>query len=435
MKKIFKSLTLLLITICLVLSVTACNFVSVEVKNPNNGPDNSASSNGIPFNGNAVITETYQKNYKVKSVDLKLQTSESKTKLSTTEIVDSVYDSTVAIISTSPTGSRGAGSGIIVDIDVEYESSSVNSDNFYYVITCHHVIDGAGEIAVYLPKLINEESGEYEFMEYAFGATLMGGSKDNDVAVLRIEIEEDSYEGIDLTSIKKVPINNEYLQRGQKVIAIGNPTGELPGSVTEGIISNLFVDVRLESIGTMKLFQLDAAVNAGNSGCGVFNEYGQLVGMVNSGNPDYDGIGFGIPTTGDKGIISTAKSLLETVTDEAPGYMQGKWMLGASFVNAKIDYSNITCIQIVSIVKDDTFDKAGIISGLYLQKVEYVYQNKTYTCNTTDLTVFDKYYQTMQANLKIGDQIDVYLIGIGSAQQKVTVTLVQYIYRVPTMAN
>jgi len=218
MKKIFKSLALILLTLCMVMSVAACNFVSVEVKNPNDDPNNPTISNGIPFNGNAVVTETYQKNYKVKSVDLKLQNSKDKTKLSTIDIVDSVYNSTVAIIATSPTGSRGAGSGIIVDIDVNYESSSVVTSNFLYVITCHHVIDGAGEIAVYLPKLVDETTGEY--INYSSTKPVDAGTYSVRVTVFEDDNYEEAYDELEFEIAPapielKLPIQQRHMTEQQ----------------------------------------------------------------------------------------------------------------------------------------------------------------------------------------------------------------------------
>ena len=83
---------------------------------------------------------------------------------------------------------------------------------------------------------------------------------------------------------------------GDTAIAIGNPLGNLGGTVTQGIISALDRQITLEGK-TMQLIQTDAAVNPGNSGGGMFNDKGELIGVVvaKSGGTIVEGIGFAIP--------------------------------------------------------------------------------------------------------------------------------------------
>ena len=91
---------------------------------------------------------------------------------------------------------------------------------------------------------------------------------------------------------------------------MGNPTGYLPGTVTKGIVSYINREVSVEDIGTMTLIQVDAAINHGNSGGGLFNLAGELIGVVNSGADDYQGLNFAIPIFGANGAEAVAESLV-----------------------------------------------------------------------------------------------------------------------------
>ena len=85
---------------------------------------------------------------------------------------------------------------------------------------------------------------------------------------------------------------------GEEVIAVGNPLGTLGGTVTNGIISALNRQVTVENT-EMTLIQTNAAVSPGNSGGGLFNANGELIGIVNakSDSTDAEGLGFAIPIT------------------------------------------------------------------------------------------------------------------------------------------
>ena len=83
---------------------------------------------------------------------------------------------------------------------------------------------------------------------------------------------------------------------GEPVVAIGNPLGELGGSVTDGIISAVTRSVTIDS-NTMNVIQTNAAISPGNSGGGLFNANGELIGIVNakSASENAEGIGFALP--------------------------------------------------------------------------------------------------------------------------------------------
>ncbi|MEG0074361.1 MAG: trypsin-like peptidase domain-containing protein [Eubacterium sp.] len=187
--------------------------------------------------------------------------------------------------------SEGAGSGVIVTNDG-------------YIVTNNHVIDGASKITV---KTKNGES---------YKATLVGTDPTSDVALLKIDAK-------DLQPA--VMGDSGKLTVGEQAVAIGNPLGELGGTVTDGIISALDREITLDG-DTMNLLQTNAAINPGNSGGGLFNEYGELVGIVvaKSSGTGVEGLGFAIP-------INDVKSVVESLSNY--GYVKGRVSLGVSLVD------------------------------------------------------------------------------------------------------
>ena len=184
----------------------------------------------------------------------------------------------------------GAGSGVIISTGG-------------YIITNHHVIEGASNIIVRLT-----DGTEYD-------ATLIATDSKTDVAVIAIT----PLEGVELTAA--VIGSSEGLTLGQTVIAIGNPLGKLGGTVTNGIISSLAREIATEGSGTMTLLQTNAAVSPGNSGGGLFDLYGRLIGVVNakSTGEGVEGISFAIP-------IDTAWDVATQLIDK--GYVSGRPTLG-----------------------------------------------------------------------------------------------------------
>ena len=183
---------------------------------------------------------------------------------------------------------EGAGSGVILSEDG-------------YIVTNHHVIDGANTIKV---RLSNGQ---------AYTAVLTGTDEKTDLAVLKINMS-----GLPAAKLA----DSSTVRVGDFVIAIGNPLGELGGTVTEGIISAKDREVTIDGE-TMTLLQTSAAVNPGNSGGGLFNLDGELVGVVNakSSGDDIEGLAFAIPA-------NTVKEITQELIQH--GYVTGRPQLGIS---------------------------------------------------------------------------------------------------------
>ncbi len=189
------------------------------------------------------------------------------------------------------TTSKGAGSGVIISADG-------------YIVTNSHVINGANKITITL------KNGD------SFSANVIGQDSKEDVALLKIDTSG-------LTPV--VFGDSSSLQVGQTAVAIGNPLGQLGGTVTDGIISALDRDITIEGE-TMKLLQTNAAINPGNSGGGLFDSQGHLIGLVVSktAGSDIEGLGFAIPS-------NTVKKVVEELSEY--GYVRGRVALQMSLVD------------------------------------------------------------------------------------------------------
>ncbi|MGL4485326.1 MAG: S1C family serine protease [Anaerovoracaceae bacterium] len=196
--------------------------------------------------------------------------------LTVKEITDVAADSVVEISTESTTydffgqeyNSEGAGSGVIISDDG-------------YILTNHHVIADATNVTVTLAR-----DGDAD-KKVSYEAKFVGSDKQKDLAVLKIQE----------TGLKAAEIgNSDQLGIGDLAVVIGNPLGIFGGTVSAGIVSSVNRQLQIED-SKMELIQTDASVNPGNSGGGLFNAKGQLVGIVvakSSGN-GVEGIGFAIP--------------------------------------------------------------------------------------------------------------------------------------------
>jgi len=157
---------------------------------------------------------------------------------------------------------QGAGSGVIISEDG-------------YIMTNNHVIQGANKITVTTAD------------KTSYDAKLVGTDNMNDVAVIKV----------DATGLTPAVYgNSDQLAVGDLAVAIGNPLGELGGTVTAGIISATDRQISIDGK-NMTLLQTDSSINPGNSGGGLFNGDGQLIGLVvaKSSGSDVEGLGFAIP--------------------------------------------------------------------------------------------------------------------------------------------
>ena len=267
--------------------------------------------------------------------------SSTGTGLTTEQVADMVSPSVVVITTEQVVYSQwswygqnqvesGAGSGVIISSDG-------------YILTCAHVVDGASTITVTI--------GDKDYT-----ATLVGEDTTSDIAVIKIDAD-----GLTPATVG----NSDGLKVGQSVMAVGNPLGELGGTVTGGMISALNRSVTIQgssSTNTMSLIQMDASVSPGNSGGGLFNMNGELIGIVNakSSSSDAEGLGFAIPIND---AIKVAQELLEN------GYVTGRPYLGITYLAVEDAQTaaqlgvNAYGVYVVEVVKGGPAEKAGLQAG------------------------------------------------------------------------
>lgn len=166
---------------------------------------------------------------------------------------------------------QGAGSGVIVRKDG-------------YIATNYHVIQGASKVEVTL------HDGT------VYNAKIIGSDPENDIAV--IKVDADDLIPVEIGDSSKVVV-------GDLAVAIGNPLGQLGGTATSGIISALDRTLTIEGT-TLTLLQTDAAINGGNSGGGLFNGRGELIGIVESkaSAVGVEGLAFALPVNPIAEIIN-----------------------------------------------------------------------------------------------------------------------------------
>lgn len=210
-------------------------------------------------------------------------TSSSET-LTTDSIVKKAQDSVVSISVTSQSSTNFGGSQTTTSA-----GSGVIIQSNGYILTCEHVIEDASSIKVTL------KNGK------TYTAKLVGTDTDNDLAVLKI-----SATGLTAANYG----NSSKLEVGDTVVAIGNALGELSNTATTGIVSALDRELTINNQ-KLTLLQTDASVNPGNSGGGLFDSSGNLIGIVESKSTgsDVEGLGFAVPI---KTAAASAAKIIKT---------------------------------------------------------------------------------------------------------------------------
>ncbi len=274
--------------------------------------------------------------------------------------------------------SEGAGSGVIFTTDG-------------YIVTNNHVIDGATNIKVRL-----KDGTTYE-------AELIGTDAKTDLAVIKIEA----------TGLTPAAFgDSKQLKVGEEVVAVGNPLGQLGGTVTRGIISALDREIDIDNT-TMSLLQTDTAINPGNSGGGLFNTSGQLVGIVNakSAGEEIEGLGFAIP-------INTADTVINDLLSH--GYVKGRVNVGIVYLAIQDNMSammygvNELGLYVYSVEKGSDAERAGLRSGDLVVSID----GKTVASAANANAAFDA--------KKVGDTVAV-VVKRGGKETTVDLKLTEYV--------
>ncbi|GAA2969648.1 S1C family serine protease [Finegoldia magna] len=286
------------------------------------------------------ITETINKSGQVESSTISIKNNSVSTE---NAVAKKSLDSVVGITTVGVQENmffqgrvvEGVGSGVVVSKDG-------------YILTNAHVVqDGKAEKIEVL--LTNGKKSSAKLLWY--DTTL-------DLAVIKT----------DMTGLKPVEMgDSDKVQIGDKAIAIGNPLGlDLQSTLTSGYISGKDRTITLQNGLQMDgLMQTDAAINSGNSGGGLFDQEGKLIG-INTAKASAEGIGFTIP-------INVAKTIVDNIV--SGGSFEGV-KLGISGVDVKTfqqatgqKLSIDKGIYVVEVVRGSSAQKAGVTRGDIITKV------------------------------------------------------------------
>ncbi len=274
-------------------------------------------------------------------------------------------------------------------------SSAVSGSGFIisedgYILTNYHVIETA------YANNLDVTVMTYDGTKYT--ASIVGFENGNDIAVLKI----------DATGLSPVTFgDSDLITMGETVYAVGNPLGELAYSMSTGTISGLDREiVTEESVVGINMFQIDAAVNPGNSGGPVYNSRGEVIGIVTakSGATNAEGLGFAIPA-------NDAKSIADDLMTK--GYVTGKAYMGVRlderYNSMYAQYYNMPLgAYVYSVDTGSAAEKAGLQAGDIITKI-----------GDTEITSYTELKAAVRG-YSAGDEAEIVLYRAG---ESITVTI------------
>lgn len=269
---------------------------------------------------------------------------------------------------------QSAGSGVIYQLE---------DNGSAYIITNHHVVyENSSNTANHISNNISVFLYGMEGNNYAIPATYVGGSLNYDIAVLRVENSSILKDAVDAHTVAAVEFaDSNDVRPGQLSIAIGNPEAE-GISVTCGIVSvdSEYIDMTAVDNRTkisLRVIRTDTAVNSGNSGGGLFDGTGKLIGIVNakSGEDDVENIAYAIP-------CNVARAIADNIIFYSP------------LMNKECVMRVLLNVSVQTIGLSTTIDKEGFIN-----KIEQV---QIASINTGSI---------VEGKLEVGDIINSITIG------------------------
>lgn len=240
--------------------------------------------------------------------------------------IETTYQTGFFFFESGKQTSNVSGSGVIISEDG-------------YIVTNNHVIEDVKAEEAVKVKLFNGET---------YNAKIIGADSRTDLAVLKIDANNLKYSSF---------IDSSELVMGEDVIAIGNPLG-LGISCSNGIISALEKEIYINDV-YLTVIQTNAAVNAGNSGGGLFDLNGNIVGIVNAKNSSsltetsVEGMGYAIPA-------NTVKRIVGDIVEN--GYVKDRAALGIKVYTGNSYYS-ANGVIVTEVIKGGSAEQAGIIAN------------------------------------------------------------------------
>ena len=292
-----------------------------------------------------------------------LKQVDGKTAMTDAEVYAANANSVVSINVTGTSGTNffgqpvqtaSAGSGFVLTKDG-------------YIVTNYHVVKDADTV-----KVTMYNGDEYD-------AKYVGGDEDYDIAVIKVEAAD----------LQPVTLgNSDNLNVGDHVLAVGNPLGELTFSMSGGMVSCVNRAINVDGT-PFNMIQTDASINPGNSGGPLFNQYGEVVGIVSAKYSSYssesvEGLGFAIP-------INDVIAMIQDIMTN--GYVTNKPYLGitggtmTSQMAAQYRYDVTEGVFVYSVEEGSAAAQAGLKMGDVILKVD-----DTEIESMEDLTAVKKQY-------------------------------------------
>ena len=297
------------------------------------------------------------------ATQVSINTVDGQTPMSDAEVYAANANSVVSINVTGTSGTNffgqpvqtaSAGSGFVLTKDG-------------YIVTNYHVVKDADTV-----KVTMYNGDEYD-------AKYVGGDEDYDIAVIKVEA----------TDLQPVTLgNSDNLNVGDHVLAVGNPLGELTFSMSGGMVSCVNRAINVDGT-PFNMIQTDASINPGNSGGPLFNQYGEVVGIVSAKYSSYssesvEGLGFAIP-------INDVIAMIQDIMTN--GYVTNKPYLGitggtmTSQMAAQYRYDVTEGVFVYSVEEGSAAAQAGLKMGDVILKVD-----DTEIESMEDLTAVKKQY-------------------------------------------
>lgn len=306
--------------------------------------------------------------------------------------VGEIYDATVTIQNYKNDKLVSSGSGFVYKKD----------DKYGYILTNHHVIDGADKVII---TMSNDDQVE---------GKVLGSDQYLDIAVVRIDAKN-------VKQVAKIG-SSENSNLGDTIITVGSPVGyEYRGTVTRGTLSgkNRLVEVSIASINdfVMQVLQIDAAINPGNSGGPLVNINGEVIGInsLKLVEDQIEGMGFAIP-------IEYAMQYIEDLEN---GKKIERPFIGITMLNVtdtyrlyqygiKLSKDIESGVVVVNVTSGSGADKAGLQRGDVITAIN---GNKV---NSASYLKYELYKS------KVGDTVEIAFTRDGKEKQvKVTLTKIE----------
>ncbi len=303
------------------------------------------------------------------------------------------------------------GSGVIYEIDANGNA---------FIITNHHVVyesssntdNGIGkEIYLYLYGLESEA--------FAIPATYVGGSANYDIAVLRVDASEVLKEAYKSGAADAVTVgNSDKVYPGQTTIAIGNPSAdELGGiSVTSGIVSVDSEYITMtgatdNSEVQFRVIRTDAPVNSGNSGGGMYNDSGELIGIVNAkySSSEVANVGYALPS-------NVVRAVADNIIDHCYGKDCESVMRGLLGITIEVsDYDTYFDLESGLLVRTEVITvhevTAGGLGESILKAGDVV---KSITIGENTITVTRQHHLIdAMLDVRVGDTVSLVIVRNG----------------------